>query len=68
MGQMSEETSYTMLQLYLCYHLRPRDVLSACAFLAVGNDLEGTSLFFVEHAVFITFMLVHKQNGEMWGL
>ena len=44
-------------------HLRPRGVLSACDFLAVGNDLEGTACFFVDRSpAFIT--LVHKYQGK----
>ena len=47
---------YDAAAVFVFYHLRPRGVLSACALLAFGNDLEGTSIFFVEHAVFITFI------------
>ena len=31
----------------MCDHLRPLDVLSACDYLAVGQDLEDALCFFV---------------------
>ena len=39
-------------------HLRPRGVLSACDLLTVGNDLEGTSIFFFQ--VILSPMFIQK--------